>query len=142
MTENEGLRRMDNPQRVKTGSRQQKSTVGGQFTQQLNKLRIRIDNTHPHYIRCLKPNAELVPNNYSAYMITEQLRYAGVLEAVRVSRVGYPQRYSHEQFVHRYGILALSEVKRNQSDSCNALVYSVAHSVYDVVVDDDDKIEQ
>jgi len=118
------------PSRMK-GGMQKKTTVGGQFTTQLRKLRNRIDNTKPHYIRCLKPNPELVPNNYNAIMITEQLRYAGVLEAVRVSRVGYPQRYGHDQFVARYGLLAVNEVNRNRHDPCNALVFAVARTVYE-----------
>lgn len=142
LTESQGLRGIGSPRVAKTSSRSQKTTVGAQFKMQLNKLRLRIDDTHPHYIRCLKPNAELVPNNYNAFMITEQLRYAGVLEAVRVSRVGYPQRYSHEQFIQRYGILAISELERNQNDPCNALVFAVARSVYESIIDDDEKNEQ
>ena len=56
----------------------------------------------PHYIRCLKPNDELEPNNFDPKNIVEQLRYCGVLEAVRVSRAGYPTRYPHEVFIARY----------------------------------------
>ena len=37
--------------------------------------------------------------------LTSQLRCAGVLEAVRISRLGYPQRYSHNDFVKRYKML-------------------------------------
>ena len=131
------------------GGMQKKTTAGGQFTKQLRKLRDRIDNTKPHYIRCLKPNLELVPNNDNAIMITEQLRYAGVLEAVRVSRVGYPQRYGHDpqryghdQFVARYGLLAVNEVNRNSHDPCNALVFAVARTVYENIVDGEEVYKQ
>ena len=65
-------------------------------------LRSRIDATMPHYIRCLKPNDGLQPDNFDPKNIVEQLRYCGVLEAVRVSRAGYPTRYPHEVFVMRY----------------------------------------
>lgn len=129
------------PSPAKMSGRQQKTTVGKQFTEQLRKLTVRIDTTHPHYIRCIKPNAELVPNNFNAFMISEQLRYAGVLEAVRVSRVGYPQRYAHELFVHRYGLLAMEEVERSRSDKCAALVYAVARTVYEASADEDEKLD-
>jgi myosin V len=86
-------------------------TVGGHFTRQLGELRKRIDQTIPHYIRCLKPNHALIPNRFDKAMIADQLRYAGVLEAIRVSRVGYSQRYSHETFFHRYQCIAASELK-------------------------------
>ncbi|KAL7521135.1 hypothetical protein ACHAWX_005834, partial [Stephanocyclus meneghinianus] len=80
-------------------------SVGAQFSAQLRELRSRIDTTVPHYIRCLKPNDELVPDCFDPKMIVDQLRCGGVLEAVRVSRAGYPTRYPHEVFKARYYIL-------------------------------------
>jgi hypothetical protein len=59
----------------------------------------------PHYVRCLKPNDNLEPDNFDPKNIVEQLRYCGVLEAVRVSRAGYPTRYPHEVFLTRYFII-------------------------------------
>ena len=79
--------------------------MGAQFSTQLAQLRSRIDTTVPHYIRCLKPNDELVPNSFDPKMIVDQLRCGGVLEAVRVSRAGYPTRYPHDVFKARYYIL-------------------------------------
>lgn len=80
-------------------------SVGAQFSAQLKSLRSRIDKTTPHYIRCLKPNDDLVPNYFEPLNIVEQLRCGGVLEAVRVSRAGYPTRYTHNVFMARYYIL-------------------------------------
>jgi myosin-5 len=92
-------------------------TVGGQFSSQLQLLRKRIDGTSPHYIRCLKPNDALQPDNFDSAVIADQLRCAGILEAVRVSRVGYPQRYLHERFVQRYQILAMKELYLRRKDA-------------------------
>ncbi|KAL7552206.1 hypothetical protein ACHAWF_016273 [Thalassiosira exigua] len=80
-------------------------SVGAKFAEQLKDLRFRIDATAPHYIRCLKPNDELLPDEFDPKQIVEQLRYSGVLEAVRVSRAGYPTRYPHGQFMSRYYML-------------------------------------
>ena len=80
-------------------------SVGAQFSTQLAQLRSRIDTTAPHYIRCLKPNDDLVPDSFDPKMIVDQLRCGGVLEAVRVSRAGYPTRYPHNVFKARYYIL-------------------------------------
>lgn len=80
-------------------------SVGAQFSTQLAQLRSRIDATVPHYIRCLKPNDELIPDSFDPRRIVDQLRCGGVLEAVRVSRAGYPTRYPHEVFKARYYIL-------------------------------------
>ena len=80
-------------------------SVGFQFSTQLKTLRERIDVTTPHYIRCLKPNDELVRDKFEPKNIVDQLRCGGVLEAVRVSRAGYPTRYPHDVFLARYYIL-------------------------------------
>jgi myosin-5 len=57
----------------------------------------------------------LVPDLFDASLIGNQLRCAGVIEAVRVSRLGYSQRYCHSSFITRYRVLgmrALSEKKK------------------------------
>lgn len=90
-------------------------SVGHQFSTQLRSLRSRIDTTVPHYIRCLKPNDDLNPDHFEPRNIVEQLRCGGVLEAVRVSRAGYPTRYPHDVFMARYYILADREDDTPQS---------------------------
>mmetsp|Transcript_32364 Transcript_32364/g.73889 ORF Transcript_32364/g.73889 Transcript_32364/m.73889 type:complete len:1830 (+) Transcript_32364:281-5770(+) len=77
-------------------------SLGRQFSDSLKVLRSRINETMPHYVRCLKPNDALLPDNFDPKNIVEQLRYCGVLEAVRVSRAGYPTRYPHDIFMTRY----------------------------------------
>ena len=81
-------------------------SVGGQFSNQLHKLRRRIDETHPHYIRCLKPNDRLQPGRIDLDIVVDQLRCGGILEAIRVSRAGFPHRYTFDQFYSRFGILS------------------------------------
>ena len=112
-------------------------SVGKQFSTQLKQLRARIDDTSPHYIRCLKPNNELRPDHFDSAVIADQLRYAGILEAIRVSRVGYPQRYLHERFLSRYRILGTKELRSKQSsrsqnpaDECKVLVDAIAKKIW------------
>ena len=95
-----------NPKQIQRGSSSLlRDGVGLQFSAQLGELRTRIESTEPHYVRCLKPNDDLIPNNFEPLVIADQLRCAGVLEAIRVSRVGFPHRYFHGHFVERYGLL-------------------------------------
>ncbi|RYG64620.1 hypothetical protein EON64_13595, partial [archaeon] len=79
--------------------------VGIQFKEQLGKLMDCIYATTPHYIRCLKPNDRNLPDQFSRVRVTEQLRYGGVLEAVRVARSGFPVRLVHAEFFARYRLL-------------------------------------
>ena len=113
----------------------QRPTVGIQFSSQLQSLRVKIDLTSPHYVRCLKPNNQLVPDHFDAALIADQLRCAGVIEAVRVSRLGYPQRFSHNQFIARYKILSTKKLKKKdvakKYDPAKALVHSIMKKLKD-----------
>lgn len=104
-----------------------RESVGIQFASQLKNLRTRIESTSPHYVRCLKPNEDLIPHHFDHLVIADQLRCAGVLEAIRVSRIGFPHRYFHQHFCDRYGILSKRTMSRfrknaNATDICQALV--------------------
>jgi len=80
-------------------------TVAQQFKDQLMSLIEKIESTEPHYIRCLKPNDAAKPRFMTRKRLTEQLRYGGVLEAIRVARMGYPVRLNHSAFFQRYRML-------------------------------------
>ena len=80
----------------------QKATTASHFKAQLTLLLNKIGSTDPHYIRCLKPNDEAKPSLLIPKRLAEQLRYGGVLEAVRVARSGYPVRVFHDEFFSRY----------------------------------------
>ena len=88
-----------------TGKQPKSKTVGQQFKEQLNSLIENVQKTDPHYIRCIKPNDAAKPMLLTRKRTTEQLRYGGVLEAVRVARAGYPVRLHHAAFYQRYRML-------------------------------------
>jgi myosin-5 len=120
----------------RSGSSIMRESVGIQFSGQLKDLRTRIESTSPHYVRCLKPNDDLIPHSFNHSVIADQLRCAGVLEAIRVSRVGFPHRYFHQHFCDRYGILAKSSPSRLKmssapADVCKALVNAIAPQLAD-----------
>ena len=100
-------------------------TVASEFKKQLVELRGRVDLTVPHYIRCLKPNQSLQPNEFDEGIIADQLRNAGVLEAIRVSRVGYSQRMAHEVFLERYRVVAVGH-----ADSVEGLANAIAKMIW------------
>ena len=79
------------------------TTVAQRFRSNLSALLLEIRGTGgAHFIRCLKPNDKNLPDLTDAPRLVEQLRYCGVLEAVRVARAGYPVRLPHSDFVRRY----------------------------------------
>ena len=85
------------------------STVGEKFRSQLTKLMAAIDDTAPFFIRCIKPNHTKKPNQLQMRMVIEQLTYAGVFEAVKIRKGGYPFRLPHAVFAHKYRWIARKE---------------------------------
>ena len=82
------------------------ASVSTQFKSQLAQLMEKVSSTMPHYIRCLKPNDQSMADKFDRKRTTEQLRYGGVLEAVRVARSGFPVRLTHSDFYSRYRCVA------------------------------------
>ncbi|KAI5171202.1 myosin heavy chain 9/10/11/14 [Nematocida sp. LUAm3] len=80
-------------------------TVAQKHKQQLSNLLDMLQGTHPHFVRCILPNAEKRPNLFISSKVLHQLRCNGVLEGVRISRQGFPSRLPFNEFVSRYSLL-------------------------------------
>jgi myosin heavy subunit len=88
------------------GKKKKKYTVSSEFKDQLASLMDIVDVTEPHFIRCIKPNPQNLPDLYDRKGVTEQLRYGGVLQVVQVSRAGYPVRINHQECWDDFKIIA------------------------------------
>jgi myosin heavy subunit len=78
------------------------ATIGAQFKKQLADLMETLSQTSPHFIRCMKPNAEKIGNVFTSEMVLGQLRYAGLLEVCRIRQIGYPVRREFDRFFRSY----------------------------------------
>ena len=89
-------------------------TLGTQFQNQLSDLLMnRLKKAAPHFIRCIKPNSLKSPDLFEGYLVMEQLRYSGVLEAIQIRKSGYPVRNSHYLFFLRYWFVPTDELNLN-----------------------------
>ncbi|KAJ0410843.1 hypothetical protein ATCC90586_007879 [Pythium insidiosum] len=96
--------------RKKMTAQPKRTTVGTQFKESLSQLMEKINLTEVHYVRCLKPNALKSANCFSHGDIVNQLRCAGVIEAIRVSRSAYPSRVPHLECMKKFGVLTGASV--------------------------------
>jgi myosin heavy subunit len=80
-------------------------SVASQFKLSLQSLVEDLEKTQPHYIRCIKPNLKKSPNNFNAGEVLKQLRYSGMMEAIRIRREGYALREPHQNFFGRFSVL-------------------------------------
>jgi myosin-5 len=89
------------------GPRRQKSnlvapTVWGKYKTQLASLMANLRKTNSRYIRCIKPNMKKVPVIMEHMATVEQLRCAGVVAAVTLSRSAFPNRLENSVVRFRY----------------------------------------
>jgi myosin-5 len=91
-----GINTLDEYEGTRSGQ-----TVSSKFSTQLRDLVQELDATGLHFVRCIKPNIQLLPDRFESSLVLTQLRCCGVLEVARVSRAGFPTRYRHADFVRR-----------------------------------------
>ncbi|XP_078086747.1 uncharacterized protein LOC144504862 [Mustelus asterias] len=80
-------------------------TVSQLHKENLNKLMSNLRLTQPHFVRCLIPNETKTPGVIDPHLVLHQLRCNGVLEGIRICRIGFPSRIFYTDFKQRYWIL-------------------------------------
>jgi len=90
-------------------------TVGFQHKEQLASLISTLKSTNPHFVRCILPNSQQRAGYLEDKVVLDQLRCNGVLEGIKISRQGFPNRVVYAEFVKRYYLLA-SNVPRTAED--------------------------
>ncbi|XP_064887354.1 unconventional myosin-XV isoform X1 [Columba livia] len=92
--------------RSSTRTRRYKApTVAARFQQSLLDLVEKIERCNPFFVRCLKPNNKKEPGLFEADVVSSQLRYAGILETIRIRKEGFPIRIPFLVFIDRYRCL-------------------------------------
>lgn len=108
MTPSHGTARRKAPQSTaltapskRKGSNLVGETVWTKFRNQLTSLTTNLKQTRTRYIRCIKPNTFKKPLVMQHVSTVEQLRCAGVVAAVTISRSAFPNRLEHEVVLDR-----------------------------------------
>eukprot|EP00536_Pseudo-nitzschia_multiseries_P014246 jgi/Psemu1/327483/estExt_fgenesh1_pg.C_6780003 len=88
------------PQRAKSSI--SGSTIWSKYKTQLASLMTKLKETESRYIRCLKPNKPKKPILMEHVGTIEQLRCAGVVAAVTLSRSAFPNRLENDTVRYKY----------------------------------------
>lgn len=95
-------------------------TVGQRHKEQLGQLMQQLSTTQPHFVRCIVPNSEKKPGKVEVNLVLDQLRCNGVLEGIRIARLGYPNRHSFAEFRQRYEVLTPGVIPAGYMDGRKA----------------------
>ncbi len=95
-------------------------TVGQRHKEQLGQLMQQLSSTQPHFVRCIVPNSIKRPGKVEVNLVLDQLRCNGVLEGIRIARLGYPNRHSFAEFRQRYEVLTPGVISKGYMDGRKA----------------------
>jgi len=81
-------------------------------------------NGTPHFVRCVRPNAEGQPGVWSAELVSQQLRCVQLVNTIAVRRDGFSQRIPFAEFLRRYQFLAFDFDERVEvtPENCRLLL--------------------
>jgi len=96
-------------------------TVMTQFKSQLTSLMKGLSDTQSRYIRCVKPNTKKRKLLMEHVTTLEQLRCAGVVAAVTISRSAYPSKLEYSDVLHRYALLNVEKPKNGYPDEVSEI---------------------
>ncbi|EDO44785.1 predicted protein [Nematostella vectensis] len=106
-----------------TKSAKKRPTVSSQFKESLASLMTTLGQSHPYFVRCVKPNHKKLPQMFDPQLVMNQLRYSGMLETVRIRRAGFPVRLTFKDFLYRYkALLRGKPLSANTKDNCASLL--------------------
>ncbi|CAA7270853.1 unnamed protein product [Cyclocybe aegerita] len=95
-------------------------TVAQRHKEQLASLMTQLRSTQPHFVRCIVPNNLKKPGRMDVPLVLDQLRCNGVLEGIRIARLGYPNRLPFIEFRQRYEILTPGILPKGYMDGREA----------------------
>eukprot|EP00457_Paulinella_chromatophora_P000540 gb/GEZN01000540.1/.p1 GENE.gb/GEZN01000540.1/~~gb/GEZN01000540.1/.p1 ORF type:complete len:1260 (-),score=321.89 gb/GEZN01000540.1/:281-4060(-) len=72
-------------------------STGSVFADQLGSLMGELKKTAPYFVRCVKPNPQKKPRHFVGEFVRPQLRCGGLIEALRIIKLGFPTRCKYDR---------------------------------------------
>ncbi|KAI5171102.1 hypothetical protein NEFER03_0504 [Nematocida sp. LUAm3] len=102
-----------------------KTGVAGEFQKSLNSLLSHLSKCSIHYVRCIKPGKN---KEYSEEYVSDQLKFSGVFETVKIFMMGFFIKIRKEDFQERY----LQDAPREGSHVGNHYIFLKEKSYHEL----------
>lgn len=83
-----------------------KTTTITQFKHSLHSLLEKLSKTNSQYIRCIKANQEKKELFFDEFFVSKQLQSFGMMEVIKISSLGFPNKLSKKEFKKRFYVLS------------------------------------
>ncbi|PIC37695.1 hypothetical protein B9Z55_016234 [Caenorhabditis nigoni] len=87
---------------IKSGNKLKSQSVGSKFKSQLSVLLKKLESTRTHFVRCIKPNNQMIPWQFDGSAILSQLQCAGMTSVLKLMQDGFPSRTSFGDLYSSY----------------------------------------
>ncbi|XP_055007885.1 unconventional myosin-VIIa-like isoform X2 [Boleophthalmus pectinirostris] len=115
--------------RGQADNHKQVQTLSGQFRQSLDSLMKALSACQPYFIRCFKPNNDKISEFFDRELCIQQLRYSGMMDTIRIRKLGYPIRHSFVEFLKRYRVLLKTTICNPNTQSAAACCEAICRAV-------------
>ncbi|EFN62017.1 Myosin heavy chain 95F [Camponotus floridanus] len=101
-------------------------SVGSKFKTQLGELMDKLKSNETNFIRCIKPNSDMVAHQFDGNSIMNQLRCSGMTSVLELMEHGYPSRVPFHELYNMYKTYLPPELaKLDPRFFCEALLHSL-----------------
>ncbi|XP_076642841.1 myosin heavy chain 95F jaguar isoform X2 [Halictus rubicundus] len=101
-------------------------SVGSKFKTQLGELMDKLKSNGTNFIRCIKPNNDMVAHHFDGNSILGQLRCSGMTSVLELMEHGYPSRVPFQELYNMYKSYLPPELaKLDPRFFCEALLHSL-----------------
>jgi len=88
-------------------------STGSVFSDQLVMLMNELKKTAPYFVRCIKPNPTKTPKQFIGDFVRPQLRCGGLIEALRIIKLGFPTRCAYTRVHELFGSILKGKPVQN-----------------------------
>eukprot|EP01084_Bolivina_argentea_P260184 439294_1 len=111
--------------------RRKKNTksVTAVFSKGIKTLMKNLNQTEPYFVRCINPNKQKSSKVWTESIVEHQLRCGGLLEALRVLKLGYPTRVPYQLLYEQYHSAVTNPLIKNMNPEAFSTSLLIAFDV-------------